>query len=171
MDRQSEWATKLAEVAAPYEADLAPLIAARYREGGQARRQLFEQAGGEVGGFGAVDIPMIFPWLLNGLVVAAPALYAIVKSDALSNISGLVATLLSIHESLEQRAQKPQEQRLAEQPYASLRRFTEGVTRELQAAGIEEKEAERLTLRVLHVLLQDPPGAVNFVQKLEDGAK
>lgn len=76
MDNISTWSLKIAEEVAPNEIDLAPFMAQAFLEGGKEREQMFQPPieGGTLGGFGAGEAVVIFPYVLKGLAEAAPIL-------------------------------------------------------------------------------------------------
>jgi mannitol-specific phosphotransferase system IIBC component len=168
MDIISTWSTKIVEEVAPDEVDLAPLMVQAFIQGGEERKELFRQAkGGEVGAFGPGDITALFPYVLQGIAVAAPVLYSVLTSGVLEKILSAVKDLLSIHDSL---ARKKQSESFPDNPYAPLKRMVTAFSKKLQSTPIPQDQRDLITYRVLRVLLEEPSSATEFVRKIAGGS-
>ncbi len=167
MDIVSAWSLKIAEETVPDEADLAPIMAQAFIEGGKTREELFYKAkGGALGAFGAGDVAAVFPWILDGITSAAPFILSMLTTDSI--IKALLSTvkdILSIRDSL---ARKKKSQSLPDNPYGSLRRAVEILSEKLQSVQISQDERDLIVYRVLRAFLEDPHSAAEFVQKVNE---
>jgi hypothetical protein len=163
----SDWATRLAEVAAPEEVDLAPFIVEAYVKGGERRAKLFDQSGrGIAGGIGVGGSVSILAWILRGIVVSAQCLYSILSSEGTSNFLAVIKELLG----LAKEARPTKKQRLAsmpDDPYKPLKRTIEIMATELRERGLPEDQADAITLQVIYSLLKEPADAELFIRQLE----
>lgn len=173
-----DWSSRLArevdETLGTAEEPLAPLIAEAFLEGGASREELFRPAEGTVGAFGAGGMVALLPTLLQSLVLAAPALIALMASDGISRALILVNNGISLAligkrggQLLAPEAGEQPEPRtvsnLSERDLESIRQVTALVERELRRCRIAEEKCELISLRVLKALLEDPAGTTAFL--------
>lgn len=188
-----EWSHRLAEEVAPDETDMAGIWGQAYAQGGRARRQLLNEAGSNLGGFGAAQMATVLPWALNALALAGPFVLAVLSPAAntattteklLDIVKNAVSVIeIQVRTGGIKRTQKAQAASAApttlppaaaslvpnEPAYAPLFSAIERVSGELQASGMDPAQSDMLSLRILKVLLADPQGAQTFVEQL--GAK
>jgi len=161
MDVLSTWSVRIAEDVAPDEVDLAPVMARAYVAGGAARKDLFRQTRGNAsGGFGAGQVTAVFPWVLQSLAVAAPAISAMLAATPyLKDFVSIVKDALDIRASIKDETVVPTGDR-----YAPLREAMAAVRSELDAVPLTEDQRDLIAYRVMCVLLESPTGATEFVQ-------
>lgn len=163
MDKLGAFSIKIAEEAVPDEVELAPIMTQAYLTGGREREELFQQPGsGLPGGFGAENIGTVFPWVLNGIGLAAPAILSLVSSGPLlKDLLSVVKDLISVHDTLKRREKKD---KLPEKPYAPLKQTMDIISTELQNTQLPPDERDLIAYRILRRLLEEPTNAAEFVQ-------
>ncbi len=164
MDINEIWTTRIAEEVAPDEVDLAPLMARAFINGGQERGDLFQKAKGDaLGAFGAGDVYVLIPWILQSIAGASAVIYSLLSSGVIEKFLSLIKDLISIHDGL---TPKKQSESLPDNPYAPLKHVASTISKELEAAGVQEDRRDLITWRVLRILLEDPLGAAEFVKNV-----
>lgn len=154
MDLLDEWATKIAVVATPEEADLAPLTVRAYM--GAGRSALFEKST-PVGGFAPSGIGQaILPWLLSAIHASTGILMTLL-SRAISEVLRYVTNRLLA---------KPEQVHLVPDDLKRLAEFIRTVKDRLGPLGIPEERCEQISYRVLQALLEEPESASKFVKAL-----
>lgn len=165
----SAWAERLALEVAPDEVDVAAAMAEAFAEGGRARGELFARAQPLPGGFGVGDVVAVIPWVLKAITLGAPLLLSLLAStklitDFLECVKGMISLLEAKH-----RGEQPKEASppgALSEPSVPLRRVLETLEQQLRGAGLSEERVEHLSLGTLKVLLEDPPGASDFVREV-----
>jgi hypothetical protein len=164
----NDWATQIAEASVPDEAELAPSMLQAYLNGGKDRDGLFRQARRDiVGGFGIGDLQAIFPWILNGIAVAAPLINAAFAAGVVDKYLSALKDLLAIRDSL---ARKKQVEALPDAAYLDFKKIMTVLPKELAKANLSPEQCELITFHVLQEIYKDP-ASVKHVQKLAKGKK
>lgn len=166
-----EWSVKVAREVAPAEEDLAPELADAFVQGGRAKRDLFSRSGSLVGGFAAGETLALLPVVYQAVSTAAPVLVAVLTAKPLVDFLGCIKTGLTVSELGLKLSSRGQDQASkpaipTDQSYVPLRRAVDVLQSELRRSGLGENEADLVTFRVLKVFLEDPRGALQFVQAL-----
>jgi hypothetical protein len=182
-----DWSVKLAQEVAPAEAELAPLMAEAYAEGGESRRELFAESDSALGGFIPGGAGAVMPAVMDAVSTTAPVLVGALASRWAGEFLVCLKSCLEIVE-VKYKADKAradavpaaEEERGAEVPvaqvvqgsvpadatYMPLRRLIDGMSQGLQAQGMDPDQADLMTLRVLRTMFQEPQGAGEFVGQL-----
>lgn len=156
--------TKIVQEIAPDEIDLVPIVVQAFIAGGKKRQELFHQEKNDiVGGFGGIEIEAILPWILNGIMVAAPMLHYIISSGIVEKYLSVVKDLLSITKSL---GQKKKIESLPDDPYEPLKQIITLISKELDKAGISADKRDVIVYRLLRILLENPVGGSQVVQAI-----
>jgi hypothetical protein len=159
------WSVKIAEAVAPFEIDLAPIMAQAFVRGGKDRKELFYKGKGDtLGGFGAGEVMAIFPWILQSITVAAPFLLTILTSGNTETFLSIIEKILNISEDIKH---KEKIESLPDNPYAPLKHINDILLKELQSVNLSEEERQIVAYRVLCSLFKEPNSATKFVKKLE----
>ena len=155
------WSVRIAEAVASDEVDLAPMMTEAYVAGGDARKAMFRRSkGGPPGGFGAGQATAIFPWIVRGLAVAAPAVSAMLAATPyLKDFFSIVKDALDIHRTIQE-----DEAVLKDDRYETLQRAMLAVRSELETAPIPQEQRDLVVYRVMCVLLEEPSGASQFIE-------
>ena len=166
MDILDAWSIRIAGEVAPDEVDLAPMMSHAFVKGGDARASLFKkESQNALGGFVAGDIAIaLFPCILKGLAAATPFFVAILSAS--SNISDLVSIakdMVDLKNSLKKEKDLPVP---VENPYAALKRAMDTISSELQKNSLSQNQSDLIVFRVVKVLLEDPTGATQFLQRI-----
>lgn len=168
VDLIETWALKIAEEATPEEVDLAPIMAKAFVAGGREKVEMFRRSGGAVhGAFGAEVAAAVFPFILQGIVLAWGPLQWLLTSNVMSNL-GAINDLLGIKDRLQR---KRHEESLPDTTFASLKQVNAIVSEELRAAGLRPERCELITYRVLKRMLEDPTGAAEFSKEIAEAAR
>ncbi len=164
----SAWSLRIAEEAAPYEADVAPAMAHAYIAGGRARDKLFRQSGGVPGAFGPDIAIALFPAILSAIAAAGPHLLHFLSGivEHSQEISAFAATLTSLVSLSSRFEQKEKTQSLPDDRYAPLKAIMDELSEELNKANIPQDRADVITYRVLKVMIEDPSGAGRFTREV-----
>ena len=166
MDILDAWSVKIAGVVAPDEVDLAPMMTQAFVAGGDARASLFKKESQNIlGGFVGGNIAIaLFPCILKGLAAATPFLAAILSAS--SNISDIISVAkdaVDLRNSLKKSKDEPAP---VNDPYTGLKRVIDTVSSELQNNSLPQDQSDLIVFRVVKVLLEDPSGAAQFLQKI-----
>lgn len=164
-----EWSSRLAEEVSPDEAILAPTMAEAFIAGGRQRQQLFAEASGTLGGFGAGTLVLIVPALLSAIATAGPLLVQALSSPLADDIVGAldnVVSLLALRG--EHRGPEAAASPAAPQPddptLAPVLKVLDAMQVEMRARGLSEEASQAAAYRSLRTLFADPPGATQFVR-------
>jgi len=171
-----DWAVKIAEAVSPDEAELAPLWAEAFVKGGKDRQELFAQTNAQAGGFLPGELMPTLPILLQALASAAASLLAILASKKAGTFLEVVKNVLSVGEIFGKArgwfSSAPATN--TEEPTASVAisvKLNEVMTKldiELQPLSLDQAKSDRLKLIVVCLLLQNPPDAIHFLNKLTE---
>jgi hypothetical protein len=166
MDFIDTWAVKIAEAAVPQEAILAPVTVQAFMVGGEAYADLFRHdQKGTPGGLDFGTFQALFPYVLQGLSFVTPILTSVLSSVFSGIFLTFINQMLTKHEESKQKQPLAQ---LPDDPYRSLKHIITMMSQQLQKAGITEQKADLIVYRTLKVLLEDPEGAQQFLQKLTE---
>ncbi len=183
-DIVNTWALKIAEEAAPDEVDLAPTMAQAYISGGRDREDLFREAGGVQGAFGAEGVVILFPYVLEAIQVAGPYLLGFLGSmssfftsaqptiGVAAQLLGAANTLLTItgfRKREEKKQSLPEENEELvrfKDHYEEFQKISALLRGELQKKGIDEDQADLISYRLLKVMLEEPVGAARFSEEV-----
>ena len=158
------WSTKLAEVAAPDELDLAPLMTESFIRGGKERESLFSQQKESVlGGFGVTEVTIVFPFVLQSIATAAQFISQILSPA--SPVKDLMDTLNIIKNKQETTSLHQQKtELLPEELYTGLKTLLETFTDEILKSGLPREQCEMITYHTLMKLLEAPSSSILFVK-------
>ncbi len=157
------WSIKLAEVTAPDELDLAPLMTEAFIRGGKERESLFSQKKESVlGGFGVTEVIIVFPRILQGIASAA---------QLISQILSPVSPIKDLIEILNEMKNKQKTKVLPEELYAGLKTLLETFTDEISKSGLPREQCEIITYHTLLKLLENPSSSILFVKALSKPEK
>jgi len=166
-DIVTTWSLRIAERAAPDEVEVAPDMARAFVAGGKAKRDLLRQSDSVQGGFGG-DIVLVFPQILSAMDAAGPHLTHFLStvvdhSDVIASFAGTLSSLVNVSSYLERRKKA---QSLPDDPYAPLRQVSTILTEELDWAGMQQEEADRIAYKVLMEMIEEPSEAAQFIRKV-----
>jgi hypothetical protein len=179
VDVVQRWSERIAQRAAPDEADFAAEVGAAYAAGGQARQDLLPRPSVQPGAFGPGALAADLPLILRGLADAANVLLALLRSPYLSNALAAGSLLVAFraghqHEGPAE-AGRPASRITAgpEPPPAppanerqALESAYESLRDRLASAGFDQARAGHLAYELLAELLTDTAEAAQFVGAL-----
>lgn len=158
-----DWAIKIASEVAPNEVDLAPDMTLAFLESEEARAELYTPIhGGALGGFGAGDIQILFPVILNCIAAASTTIVAILCAPQTATILTVIKDTLEIKEKFKRDEKVSAE--LPAQDYQSLRQTLDIFAAGLKAVGYPQDQCDILTYRFMRVLLEKPESAHEFIK-------
>lgn len=165
------WSIKLAEVSAPDEIDLAPLMTESFIRSGKERESLFSQQKKSVlGGFGATEVTLVFPFVLQSIVNAAEII-----SKILSPVTPM-KTLIEILNQLKNNQEKVSLSRqetevFPEELYTGLKTLLEMFTDEISKSGLPKEKCEIITYHIFLKLFEDPSSFILFLKAISANEK
>ena len=171
-----DWASKIAAEVSPNETDFAPLWAEAFVQGGKARRELFAQTNAQASGFLPGALMPALPVILKAIEVAGPPLLAMLTSDMTKLFLEAVKNALFVGEVFGKARSwftALDKQTVETTPadkavYAKLNEIMSKLDKEVRSLGLDQAKCDRINLTVLQLLLENPPDATQFVQKLTE---
>jgi hypothetical protein len=156
-------AFKIANEAVPDEIDLASEMTYAFMEGGEAKKELFQNTEGSLpGAFGTGEILVLFPLILKALSSSAPLIWTLLNSNILE-LPSVINECIEIHKNLNNREKKDL---LSDDPYKPLKIVITTVSAELQSTGLPQEQCDLVTYKVMRALLDCPSDSAIFIQKL-----
>ena len=156
-------AFKIANEAVPDEIDLASEMTYAFIEGGEAKKELFQNTEGSVtGAFGTGEIFVVFPWILEALSSNAPIIWTLLNSNIIE-LPSAIKEWIEIYKTLNSREKKDL---LTDDPYKPLKIVVTTVSAELQSTGLPQEQCDLITYKVIRALLDCPSDSAIFIQKL-----
>ena len=131
---------------------------------------------------GLADVTNIFPHVINAIAVAAPFIYGVLASGAISSSIDLIKGVKEVQDALRKKRQpatqaQPEQGKQQPQPvigpieinlYISIERSIVSMAQTLQASGLNADEREQKSATIIITLASDPEGAKTFLDKLKE---
>jgi len=156
-------AFKIANEAVPDEIDLASEMTNAFIEGGEAKKELFQNTEGSVtGAFGTAEIFVVFPWILKALSSSASLIGTLLNLPILEFLTA-IKECIEIYETLNNQGKK---NLLSDDSYKPLKIVVTTVSAELQSTGLPQEKCDLITYKVIRALLDCPSDSAIFIQKL-----
>ena len=168
----SAWSLRIAEEAAPFEVDLAPVMTYAFIAGGKDREELLRQSEGVPGAFGPDIAIALFPVILSSIEAVGPHLLHFLSTvvDHSQDMSAFATALNSLMSVGSYFKRKQQAESLPDDRYAPLKEVSDELSEELSKAGLDQDRADLITYRVLKVMIEDPSGAGQFTKAVTRAA-
>lgn len=166
-----EWAVRIAEEVAPAETDFAPTWATAFVAGGKERQELFAQSNAQVAGFLPGDLMPLLPTILKGLAFAAPSILAVLTSDITKTFLECVKNSIALGELFGKTGKWFSAETAPagdENTYVRLNEIMSKLNKEMRPLGLEQSQTDRINVIVMQLLLENPPEAKRFVEKLAE---
>ena len=152
---------------APDEVGLAPHFAQEYLAGGGARKRLFRPGGSAAGGFGAGDITVILPFVLQAINDTEHVIRLFLNSE-IPDLLGTLMALDAIREKCRHRkdvnANPPNEGAQYRAYDALVGSLETGLMEVIPDPG----EREGAARRIARSCFEDPDGTREFLDRAED---
>lgn len=174
MTSAEDWAVRIAEAAAPEEAELAPLWVEAFVSGGRDRSELFSRTNSQASAFLPGDLMPVLPAVFKSLAFAAPALLAMLTSDLSGKFLEAVKNAFALGEIFGKgrgwfaASPRPDAVQAPEAVCTMLNDTLTKLDKELRPLGLDQARRDRINLIVLRLLLENPPDAARFVEKLAE---
>lgn len=166
-----DWAVRIAEEVVPVETDFAPIWAEAFVAGGKERQELFAQTNTQAAGFLPGDFMPMLPMIFKGLAFAAPSILAMLTSDITGKFLECLKNSLAIGEVFGKRGKWFSSETAPSTDENICTRLNEimlKLDKEMRPLGLKQFQADRINLTVMRLLLENPPEAKQFVEKLAE---
>jgi hypothetical protein len=168
-----DWAIKIAAEVSPAEVELAPIWAEAFIRGGKERKELFTHSNAQATGFTAGDFIALTPMIFQALAAAAPALLTILTSDMTGKFLDCVKNTFAVGEIFGKgkdllRRDEGEKSSVSQAVYIQLNNIVKQLDQELRSLNLERAERAQVSLTVLRLLLENPPDATVFLEKLSE---